>query len=101
MGSERLRALRPIQPLCERVYRHTRRQWRSPKRETEGPEEEEQADAGPTAAVTANDIVDKDMFLGVEDKCPYLAKAATSKAETADFKEVFDDVSKYNKQPDC
>ena len=59
-------------------------------------------DAGPEGGQpTANDIVDKDMFLGVEDKCPNLARAATSKAETADFKEVFDEVSKYNKQPDC
>jgi hypothetical protein len=46
-----------------------------------------------------NDMVDKDILvLGVEDKCPNLARAATSKAETAGFSEVFEEVSKYNKQ---
>lgn len=39
------------------------------------------------------DMRDMEIFRGVEDKWPNLAKAATSKADTVDFREVLAEVS--------
>jgi len=42
-----------------------------------------------------------EIFLGVVDRCPNLARAATSKAEMTDFSELLDEDSIYKRQPVC
>jgi hypothetical protein len=47
------------------------------------------------------DIRDMEIFLGVVERCPNFARAATSKAEMTDFSEFLDEDSIYKRQPVC